>query len=183
MPVFVLSADPSDEAKAQEEFEKWLEDNEEQHRRAKVLSERYYGLTLSQATLCGAVLQYIHSAIQRFSKNQNVPSEFQAIVRPGSSAAKACIGRKIRGVPLGLVIYAGRNQYAHWEDGELRKATREAFDRLATDHGYGNARDPAFDLKKRQLQIYSHNIVGLIDWSTYESCVDDLRNLLDGNQT
>ena len=177
-PVFVASVDSSNEAKAQEKLNRWLKDTEEDHRLAKVLSDRYFGLTLSQGILCGALLHHSHSAIQRLSKNHVVPSEFEGTVKPGSPAQKACIGRSVRGVPLGLVVYAGRNQYTHSEDDKFHKATCEVFERLATEHGYSEVRDPAFDLQVRRLQMYSHNIVGLLGWRTYEEYESEIRCLL-----
>ncbi len=65
------------------------------------MSERY-----ALAVLCGSLLQVATMAIRLHSKNKLIPDEFHGIVN--DSHAPFCIGRRVRDVPIGLVIIAGR---------------------------------------------------------------------------
>lgn len=82
-------------------------------------------------------------------------------------------------MPLGLVIYAGRNQYNHAEDNVLLEPSATVFEWLTTHHTYGNGvRDPAFDLGGRLVWNYAANITSLIGWRAYESYEADMREML-----
>jgi hypothetical protein len=61
------------------------------------------------ATLCGAVLQIAAKAIECYSKVDDVPEDCQDSFS-GPKIRLFCIGRRVHDVPIGLVIYAGRNQ-------------------------------------------------------------------------
>jgi hypothetical protein len=84
----------------------------------------------------------------------------------------------VRGLPLGIVLYAARNQYNHWDDPKPHPITQAVFDVLALGHGYGQVRDPAFDLSNPKLNIYSHNILALFEWTSYEAYEKGIRALI-----
>ena len=108
-----------------------------------------------------------------------MPAAFSNIVRPSSVAVKYCIGRDIRGVPIGLVIYAGRNQYNHVDDGQLRQPNVAIFEKLATGHTYGDGiRDPDFDLQNGLVWNYVSNVISIMGWRTYDDYEKDMRSLL-----
>ncbi len=93
--------------------------------------------------------------------------------------AKYCCGRLIRTVPLGLVIHAGRNQHAHFDDPNPRALTAKVFSILSTAHGYLTPQpDRTFDLSI-PMQSFASAIVGLITWPTFEHYVNDMRALLE----
>ena len=93
--------------------------------------------------------------------------------------APYCIGRRVREVPLGLVIVAGRNQYNHIDDNDLRDPNVTVFEWLATRHGYGaGIRDPGFDLSAGLVWNYPSNLTSLIGWRNYEAYESDMRSLL-----
>jgi hypothetical protein len=88
------------------------------------MSERY-----AQAVLCGTLLQLATMAIRLYSRNRLIPDEFHGIVN--ASHAPFCIGRRVREVPIGLVVFAARNQFNHIEDAKLRKPSSVIFEWLA----------------------------------------------------
>ena len=114
-------------------------------------------------TLCGAVFHVAERALEVYSTNTTVPPEWADIAT--SRKAKYCIGRLVRTVPLGLVIYAARNRHAHYNENSLHEPSATVFEHLATDHGYSTAetfRDPAFDLNNPVLNSCAHNAMALI---------------------
>ncbi len=87
-------------------------------------------------------------------------------------------------MPIGLVIYAGRNQHIHFEDQNLREPNVEVFRRLATNHGYGKGGttpvvDPAFHLGTESITSFANNITALIEWRSVEAYETDMRKLLE----
>jgi hypothetical protein len=173
----VLVGSYSSELEHKKAVEDWTRENEasiEASFKAQraFMSERY-----ALAVLCGSLLQVATMAIRLHSKNRLIPDEFHGIVNP--SHAPFCVGRRVRDVPIGLIIIAARNQYNHIEDGNLHKLSSGIFEWLATKHGFGlDIRDPAFDLDKNLAWNYASNVTGLLGWRRYEDYVDDMRSLL-----
>jgi hypothetical protein len=131
------------------------------------------------ATLCGSILQIASMAIRLYSKNKMVPPEFAACIGTNENAIRHCIGRRVRDVPIGLLIYAGRNQYNHLEDGKLREPNSTIFEMMATKHNYGSGiRDPAFDLRGDVNWNLPSNVTSILGWRAYESYVADMSQLL-----
>ena len=136
------------------------------------------------ATLCGCVLQIAAMGITWFSKNTAVPSDFAQVLTPSSKAIPFCIGRRLRTVPIGLIVYAGRNQFAHLDEKkELREPNVTVFERLATQHGCSTDtpfRDPAYDLKNGRLVNFSSNLITLLDWRSYDDYAKDMSEIIGG---
>jgi hypothetical protein len=98
-----------------------------------------------------------------------------------TSYARFCVGRTIRTLPLGLVVYAARNQHTHFNDESLREPSRSVFNRLATAHGYSKGEtflDPAFDLSNPRLISFASNVTALVGWRSYERYIDDMQGML-----
>lgn len=177
-PVFVTTVPFDDEDSWKSEFEKWQTNNDAEIDESLRKQREYLGLSFSKATLCGSILQIASMAIEQNSTNNMPPVSCNLFINLGQKAVKHCIGRDVRGLPLGIVIYAGRNQYNHWDDHAPHKITKEVFDTLAFGHDYGSFKDPAFDLDNPKLEIYSHNILALIEWYKYEDYEKDLKVML-----
>ena len=176
-PVFMSNTSFDDKESWEKEFSRWLEENKEELEKSRKKSREYFGLSFSNATLCGSILQIATMAVELFSKNEEIPKRCRSFLNSGQKAVKYCIGRKVRGLPLGIIIYAARNQYNHWDDPKPHKITKAVFDALALNHNYGHVKDPAFDLSNPTLNIYSHNILGLLEWKSYEAYEEDIREL------
>jgi len=151
--------------------------------RASIEAQReYIAESFAQATLCGSVLQVAAKAIECYSRNMNIPVDWCSIIKPGSKAVPFCAGRLVRKVPLGLVVYAARNQHTHFNDAGLHEPSVSVFEYLALNHGIKAGqllRDPAFDLNNTGLVSYASNCTALIGWRTYEAYEHDMRALLE----
>lgn len=178
-PVFVSSS--ANRALADAEFETWRKRHDSEIKAALDAQRDYFAQSFALATLCGSVLQVAAKGVENFSKSQAVPPEWSALIKPEHKAARYCIGKPVRSVPLGLVVLAGRNQHMHFGDDPLREPNVTVFQRLATyytakdDPDY---RDPAFDLENKILTSFAHNITALIGWRAYEAYDADMRELL-----
>jgi hypothetical protein len=90
-----------------------------------------------------------------------------------------CTGRERYGVPTGLIVYAGRNQYAHWDEKEPHKATRRVFSAL--DHSFSDNpfSDLAFDLGNPTINIYAGEVLlTALGWTTYDTYLAEMKELL-----
>ena len=178
-PIFVSST--GNRLQAEAEFESWKKRHEAEIKTALQAQRDYFAQSFALATLCGSVLQVAAKGIEKFSKNSAVPPEWFGMIKPDHKASRYCISRLVRGVPLGLVILAGRNQHMHFGDEPLREPNVAVFQRLATyytlkdDPDY---RDPAFDLENKILTSFAHNITALLGWRSYHAYEADMRALL-----
>lgn len=161
-------------------LERWATENQHAIQHSLEAQRAFLAEKYALATLCGALLQVASTAIRLYSQNPVVPPEFVSLIKPDSVPARYCIGRLVRGVPIGLAIYAGRNQYNHIDDDQLREPNVAIFERLATGHTYGTGiRDPAFDLNSGLIWNFPSNIMSIMNWRTYDVYEQDMRNLLD----
>ena len=157
-----------------EAFNKYWKENSEFRDKqdyANKMGDEYLATVFAHATICGSILQVAHMAISKFSTYDG-----ECLVLT-EKYKRFGIGREVNNIPLGLVIYAGRNQYNHWDENAKLK-TKEIFDFIATKNGALNYKDPCFDLEHEKLKIYSHNILGLIGWKIYEDYEKDILDML-----
>ncbi len=173
----VLVGTYSDQQKRDAALEQWMKEKAEEIEKGLAAERAFLSEKYALAALCGSALQIAAMAIRLYSKNEKIPVELSGIVRSGH--AQYCIGRLIREVPLGLVIYAARNQYNHIDDYQLREPSVTIFEWLATKHGYGSdIRDPAFDLRAGLVWNYASNVTSLMGWRDYAAYENDMRSLL-----
>lgn len=140
---------------------------------------RYFALSTSRAALCGAVLETAYVAINAFPQNSVVPSSCTSFVRSTDRAVRFCIGREIHGLPLGLFIYAGRNQHVHWEDESFDGPTTAVFDALGRAYQSNILFDMAYVLNWPKRSSKAHHIVqNELRWRDYDDYATDLRVLV-----
>ncbi len=175
-PIFVSST--SDIEIYDKEFNDWIKLNREKISIALKKEKEYFGYNISKATICGSILQIAFMAILHFSKNTKVTDELKGIINERSKAARFCIGNEVRGVPKGLIIYAGRNQYNHMDDTTFHKSTTYVFDKLSDIDSTKNIKDPAFDLTQPKIVNYASNIIALLGWNDYANYITDMFDLL-----
>ena len=85
------------------------------------------GLDVAKATLSGGIVQVAYSGIKQYSRNTEIPASCHHFDIPTDRGkAKFCIGREIHSLPIGLIIYAARIQYNHWEEGTPSNPTARA---------------------------------------------------------
>ena len=90
-----------------------------------------------------------------------------------------CIGKERFRVPTGLIIYASRNQYNHWDDKKPHKITRAVFGAL--DHAFQDNpfADLVFDLGNPTINIYANEVLHLaLGWHSYEIYLAEMKELL-----
>ncbi|MGB2585692.1 MAG: hypothetical protein WBC72_06065 [Pseudolabrys sp.] len=83
------------------------------------------------------------------------------------------------GIPAGLIIFAGRNQYNHWDEDWSHPTTKEIFDALSRAFWNIPSSDLAFDLSNPTIPIYAHEIlVTALGWDSYEKYLGEMTELL-----
>ena len=179
-PVFVSGTLEIDDWK--KEHEKWARDHEEEIKASIDAQNRFVDESFAMSTLCSSMLQIAAMGIQKYSVNTEVPEAFTGLIRENAKPVKFCIGRFERDIPIGLIVYAGRNQFNHLDDDSLREPNLSIFEKLCAVESSTNKgvfyRDPAFDLTNENLISYASNITGLLGWRTYENFYSDMRNML-----
>lgn len=175
-PIPIFSGTGPRSPESEERFKEWFLANQENLEATRRAQESFLAEAFALDTLCGAILQVALKALELYSPGGTIPEHLRGKGSP--SMAKFCVGRVLRSVPLGMVVYAGRNQHTHFNDGPLREPSASIFEFLATAHGYGSLRDPAFDLTNPRLVSYASNITALMGWRSYASFTDDLRSML-----
>ncbi len=128
VPIFMTASPLGPEFDA--EFEVWAASHKDQNDAAAEARRHFLAESFALDTLCGALLQVAQKALECYSTNTSIPPSFAVVVKPGS--AKFCVGRLVRGVPLGLVVYAARNQHTHFNEGPLREPSATVFERLVS---------------------------------------------------
>lgn len=118
--------------------------------------------------------------IKLFAPDRDVSSVPQELRHLGDWSqrrlAKFAIGREVAGLPLGLIIYAARNQYNHFEERleELNEDNRAVIELLAQRDiliGHLLTIDPPKPL--------SYRIVEMLGWKHYTLYEQDMRDLAD----
>ena len=93
-PVFVSGIPFEDKDSWNEAFAKWYEKNKADIEKSREKSREFFGLSFSNATLCGSILQIASMAIDSFSNNEKVPESCSRFVKTGQKAVKFCLGRE-----------------------------------------------------------------------------------------
>jgi len=151
----------------------------ERARRYVEQAGKYFDLKFSEGTLAGAITQVAATGIRLFSTNTSIPDDCSDIV-PGKAKAAIpfCIGGRMYGLPIGLIIYAARNQYAHWEEDPF-EVTRNVFRKLALSFADNFFFDLAFVLENPTIQIYANEVLlGGLHWTTYEKYRHEMEALI-----
>jgi len=147
------------------------------------LAGKYFDLNFSENTFCGSILQVASIGIDYFSKNQNIPDSFKDVINPKSEKVKKfCIGKELYEVPIGLIVYAGRNQYNHWndEDPYKIKINNKIFEKLTIAFYKNMFSDLAFDLSNPSITIYAKEILLIaLKWYNYDIYYKEMKELFD----
>lgn len=155
--VAMNAEDPDDVAMAAGmHWENYFGDDKERHHKAvdaTELQSRIDARSFSVGSLCGSLLQIAKQGI--------------SVAHGGLAACPD--GRDVHGHHLKQVIWQGRNQSIHWEEGDPHPPVRQLFDSLTAnvDAKFGDyrTRNCAFD------------IVELLNWKTLEDFTNDMNQL------
>lgn len=155
---------------------------EEEQERAKQYVEKageYFYLKFSEGTLAGAITQVAAAGIRLFSTNTEIPDDCSEFVPDtAKSAIPYCIGERKFGLPIGLIIYAARNQYSHWEE-DPHKVTANVFRQLVISFWNNPMYDLAYDPGNPTIDIYANEILlGGLGWSSYVKYRSEMEKLI-----
>jgi len=165
-----------------ERIREWQGKNAARIARWHEIERQYFDNAFSLAAVCGALLQIAYSAISAYCEPVDLPDNLALPLRTGSKPSQFYRGREVNGLPLGLVVFAGRNQAAHVDEGmPANKLVREVFSAIASGGpslSGGESWDPAFDLRNTRVKHYAHNVVALIGWTSIDAYEQDMRSML-----
>ena len=144
------------------------------------LAGKYFDLKFSEATFAGAILQVAYMAIRLYSGNSAIPPSCAGLVRPTyKSAIPFCIGPVWHSVPIGLIIYAARNQYNHWDDKEPHEVQKNVFGALSAAFYDNMLADLAVDLSNPTINVYANEVLlGALGWRSYDTYLAEMKSLL-----
>jgi hypothetical protein len=128
-------------------------DKERYHKQAEhdEVESRLKAHELSIAALSGSVLQYAKQGIS---------------LQYGNKRTGCPQGRVIVGIDLHEIIWQGRNQSIHWEDGSFHKPTEICFQTLAQNL------DPIFNDYPNRNMAFA--IINALNWKCFEDMKDDM---------
>jgi hypothetical protein len=183
LPIFTPTFSP-DTAEYKTQYEAWKDENQSNLDEVRENNREFIAESFALDILCGAILHVAEKGIELYSNNDNIPDDFKELL--SKQTAKYAIGREVRGIRLGLIIYAARNQHTHFDCKEdLRQPSKAIFNKLALQHGSELDEsgepfsDPAFDIANPRLVSFASNVTGLIEWRNYENYSNDLADMLE----
>ena len=139
------------------------------------------GLDMAKPILCGAIVQVAYSAINQFSKNGEIPDSFDRFEFPkDNEKAKFYIGREVHGLPLGLLIFAAREQYSNWEQGSpLNPTAKSVFEHLRSARKRDIWQDLLYELDWPVKRPAVHYIIQKeLKWLSYDDYISDMSQAL-----
>jgi hypothetical protein len=154
-------------------------ENEAALNRYLKLAKKYFDLKFSESVFAGSVLQIAAMGIRYFSHNESIPESCREIVPADATLViPFCIGKELCGLPTGLIIYAARNQYNHWDE-YPREITANLFAVLSHSFREDMFHDLAFSLSNPSITVYSSEILFIaLGWTTYEKYLSEMEALL-----
>jgi hypothetical protein len=155
---------------------------------AATLWEKHSAIQFSRHVIAGSILQIAFKAIELFSTNATAYPESDFLFQhlKGNERAKYLkflVGRKVKGIHIGLVIYAGRNQYNHFEETKLSQLNRSIFQALALEDATDfvgedkSFKNPSFDLENLDVGVRSSIILSALGWRTYSDYKSDVESI------
>ncbi len=144
------------------------------------LAKKYFDLKFSEGAFAGSILQIAAMGIRYFSRNESIPESCREIVPvEAKQAIPFCIGKELYGLPIGLIIYAARNQYNHWDDEDPHKITTSVFNMLSSCFREDMFHDLAFSLSNPGITVYANEVLlTALGWGTYEKYLSEMGALL-----
>lgn len=144
------------------------------------LAGKYLDLKFSEAMFTGAILQVAYMAIRLYSGNTSIPLNCSGLVRPSQkSAIQFCIGKERHGIPTGLIVYAARNQFSHWDDEQPHEVTNNVFAALSAAFHHNMISDLAFELSNPTINVYTTEVLLVaLGWKSYDTYLAEMKSLL-----
>jgi hypothetical protein len=141
-----------------------------------------FAFDTSRAILAGSILQIAYMAIRLYSKKGKANIKYQQFGITENNS-NLFVGREVHGIPLGLLIYAGRIQYSHWDEGEPdNKLASKVFAHLRSIYYDDLLSDMVYELDYPGHSPKSHYILrGELRWKDIDDYLKDMREMLVEN--
>lgn len=163
-------------------FGDWWVENKNEKEVIFEAHQKYAVEAFSSSLLAGTVLQIAARAIELYSKNTTVSDEWRKIARRNFPLPKFFIGRILHTVPVGLVIYSGREQYLKTYSGRIIEAiNQEVFVRLANFSGQLEFQDlveRSRDFYGMHAEYLASNVLDVLCWNSYDQYIKDMQQAL-----
>jgi hypothetical protein len=120
-------------------------------------------------------------AIRLYSPPRTIPGEWQPYIKPSHDAARFCVGPLKHGVPTGLIIYAGRNQFAHWDEPQKHNlVVKRVFQLLANAFDSNPLWDMVFELETGVTASFCVGPVPFLalEWKSYHVYLAEMTAIL-----
>lgn len=139
----------------------------------------YSSVDVARDVISGSILQIAYVAIKQYAPRRQKPEsvlDFEAkinkmIADAPSARCKSfslppdfCVGRYLVELPIGLVIYAARNQYNHFDKKRLSVANEVIFDYLNLIWPEPVKNDLSFNLRNQNYRFYSYAALCALGW-------------------
>ena len=138
-------------------------------------------IMFAESLLAGLILQAAYTAIRLYSPPRLVPPDWQALIPSGSDTARFCVGKLKHGVPTGLIVYAGRNQFSHWDE-QLNRVPERVFRLLANAFDDDPLWDMVFELQTGVTHSFCAGPVLFLalGWKSYDVYLAEMIEMLCG---
>ena len=145
----------------------------------KIGKTNYSSVDVARDVIAGSILQIAYVAIKQYSVVSDKPasvlefeSKINALIDCSPSARCKhfslplvfCVGRHLGELPIGLVVYAARNQYNHFEEKRLSVANEIIFDYLNLLWPESVMSDLSFNLRNKKHRFYSYAALCALGW-------------------
>jgi hypothetical protein len=76
-------------------------------------------------------------------------------------------------------VYAGRNQYAHWDDKQSHEVTNNVFGALSVAFYHNMLSDLAFELSNPTIDVYANEVLLVVlGWKSCDTYLAEMTALL-----
>ena len=162
-------------------FNEWWIKNKNDRNVILKAQQRYSMEAFACGLLAGSVLKIAARAIEQYSKNIAIPEEWEKIFQKKFLPSEFFIGRTIYTVPLGLLIYAGWNQYNDPVSREIRLINQQVFRQVATHsklfefESFANLDSEFISL---HFEYFASNVIDVLCWNDYDHYIKDMQQAL-----
>ncbi len=151
-----------------ENLKEWESQNRAEIDQSLKLQREFVAEYFAMAVICGSILQIAHQGIEMLNRVGPLPECLAGTATETNRKARIfCVGRSIRSIPLGLLVYAGRNQHMHVVGSRLWPGNRvilEKFDLVdVNESGDFHSVAPA--------------VLEILGWNNYDSYERDMNEL------
>lgn len=178
----IIQGDPAPDLKTRKiTFGEWWIKNKNDRDIILKAHQKYSTEAFACGLLAGSVLKIAARAIEHYSGNTAILEEWEKILDKKFLPSKFFIGRTIHTVPLGLLIYAGWNQYIDPISREIRVINQQIFRQVATHSKlfeFESFADLDFNFINLHSEYFASNVIDVLCWNDYDHYIGDMQQAL-----